>query len=68
RELDDVKRGPQEVEWIRAMIEGRTNQSLERAALERQEQAKAALKRFEKDQLSHDKGPSKGRGGPEFGM
>nr|CRY97061.1 hypothetical protein [uncultured prokaryote] len=42
--------------------------ALERAALERQEQAKAALKRFEKDQLSHDKGPSKGRGGPEFGM
>ena len=42
--------------------------ALERAALERQEQAKAALKRFEKDQLSHDKGPSKGRGGPDFGM
>ena len=39
-----------------------------RAAFERQEQAKAALKRFEKDQLSHDKGPSKGRGGPDFGM
>lgn len=42
--------------------------ALERAALERQEQAKAALKRFEKDQLSHDKGPSKDRGGPDFGM
>ena len=42
--------------------------ALERAELERQEQAKAALKRFEKDQLSHDKGPSKGRGGPDFGM
>ena len=42
--------------------------ALERAALERQEQAKAALKRFEKDQLSHDKGPSKGRGGPDFSM
>ena len=42
--------------------------ALERAALERQEQAKEALKRFEKDQLSHDKGPSKGRGGPDFGM
>ena len=42
--------------------------ALERAALERQEQAKAALKRFEKDQLNHDKAPSKGRGGPEFGM
>ena len=42
--------------------------ALERAALERQEQAKAALTRFEKDQLSHDKGPSKGRGGPDFGM
>ena len=42
--------------------------ALERAAFERQEQAKAALKRFEKDQLSHDKGPSKGRGGPDFGM
>lgn len=34
RELDDVKRGPQEVEWIRAMIEGRTNSSLERAGVE----------------------------------
>ena len=42
--------------------------ALERAALERQEQAKAALKRFEKDQLSHDKGPSKSRGGPDFSM
>ena len=42
--------------------------ALERAALERQEQAKEALKRFEKDQLIHDKGPSKGRGGPDFGM
>lgn len=42
--------------------------ALERAALERQEQAKAALKRFEKDQLNHDKGPSKGRSGPDFGM
>ena len=31
RELDDVKRGPQEVEWIRGMIEEQTNQSLERA-------------------------------------
>ncbi|MBK3457386.1 MobQ family relaxase [Pseudomonas sp. MF6754] len=34
RELDDVKRGPQEVEWIRAMIEDRTNRSLERAGVE----------------------------------
>jgi hypothetical protein len=42
--------------------------ALERAALERQEQAKAALKQFEKDPLSHDKGPNKGRGGPDFGM
>ena len=32
------------------------------------EQAKAALTRFEKDQLNHDKAPSKGRGAPEFGM
>ena len=31
RELDDVKRGPQEVEWVRAMIEARTNHALERA-------------------------------------
>ena len=31
RELDDVKQGPQEVEWIREMIEVRTNQALERA-------------------------------------
>lgn len=31
RELDDVKRGPQEVEWIRAMIEQQTNHALERA-------------------------------------
>ena len=42
--------------------------ALERAALERQEQAKAALKRFEKDQLSHDKGPNKDYGGPKLGM
>ena len=34
RELDDVKRGPQEVEWIRAMIEDQTNYSLERAGVE----------------------------------
>jgi hypothetical protein len=34
RELDDVKRGPQEVEWIRTMIEECTNQSLERAGVE----------------------------------
>ncbi|OTI27809.1 MobA/MobL family protein, partial [Pseudomonas aeruginosa] len=31
RGLDDVKRGPQEVEWVRAMIEARTNHALERA-------------------------------------
>ena len=34
RELDDVKRGPQEVEWIREMIEGQTNRSLECAGVE----------------------------------
>lgn len=34
RELDDVKRGPQEVEWIRGMIEQRTNRALERAGIE----------------------------------
>jgi hypothetical protein len=34
RELDDVKRGPEEVEWIRAMIEAQTNRSLERAGAE----------------------------------
>lgn len=34
RELDDVKRGPQEVEWIRAMVEARTNHALERAGIE----------------------------------
>ncbi len=34
RELDDVKRGPQEVEWVRAMIEARTNHALERAGSE----------------------------------
>lgn len=34
RELDDVKRGPQEIEWIRAMIEARTNHALERAGLD----------------------------------
>ena len=33
RELDDVKRGPQEVEWIRGMIEEQTNHSLERAGI-----------------------------------
>jgi hypothetical protein len=34
RELDDVKRGPVEVEWIRAMIEAKTNHSLEHAGFE----------------------------------
>jgi len=34
RELDDVKRGPQEVEWIRGMIEARTNYALEHAGLD----------------------------------
>ena len=34
RELDDVKRGPQEVEWIRGMIEDQTNRALERAGVE----------------------------------
>ena len=34
RELDDVKRGPQEVEWIRGMIEQRTNRALEQAGIE----------------------------------
>ena len=34
RELDDVKRGPEEVEWIRGMIEEQTNGELERAGLE----------------------------------
>lgn len=31
RELDDVKRGPEEVEWIRALVETRTNRALEQA-------------------------------------
>ncbi|ENM3103112.1 TPA: MobQ family relaxase [Pseudomonas aeruginosa] len=31
RELDDIKRGPEEVQWIRAMVEGRTNAALEAA-------------------------------------
>lgn len=34
RELDDVKRGPQEIEWVRAMIEQRTNHALERSGSE----------------------------------
>lgn len=34
RELDDVRRGPQEVEWIRAMVEERTNHALEHAGSE----------------------------------
>jgi len=33
RELDDVKRGPQEVEWIRGMIEAYTNRALEQAGI-----------------------------------
>ena len=41
--------------------------ALERAALEQQEQAKVAVKQFEKDLLNNDKGPSKNRGGPDFG-
>lgn len=31
RELDDVKRGPEEVEWIRELVEVRTNRALELA-------------------------------------
>ena len=31
RELDDSKRGPREVEWIREMVEVKTNQALEAA-------------------------------------
>ncbi|EPM65152.1 mobilization protein, partial [Pseudomonas syringae pv. theae ICMP 3923] len=35
RELDDLKqRGPLEVEWIREMIEVRTNHALERAGID----------------------------------
>jgi len=34
RELDDVKRGPQEVEWIRGMVEQRTNHALEHAGID----------------------------------
>ncbi len=34
RELDDVKRGPQEVEWIRGLIEHQTNRALEWAGIE----------------------------------
>lgn len=34
RELDDVKRGPQEVEWIRGMVESYTNLALEQAGVE----------------------------------
>lgn len=34
RELDDVKRGPQEVEWIRGMIEAYTNRALEQIGVE----------------------------------
>lgn len=40
----------------------------ERAALERQEKARATLKQIENDQLSRNDGPSKGRSGPDFGM
>lgn len=52
RELDDVKRGPQEVEWIRAMVEERTNHALERAGIEARvdrrslEQQRAAVFEF----------------------
>ena len=42
--------------------------ALERAALERKEQAKAALKRSEKALRSHDNEPSKGRSGPDHSM
>lgn len=34
RELDDVKQGPQEVEWIRALVENHTNVALEYAGVE----------------------------------
>lgn len=34
RELDDVKRGPEEIEWIREMVEEQTNAKLEFAEVE----------------------------------
>jgi len=56
RELDDVKRGPQEVEWIRGMIEQRTNHALEQAGIEARvdrrslvDQRAAALRAGDKD-------------------
>lgn len=33
RELDDVKKGPQEIEWIRMLVEDHTNNALEYAGL-----------------------------------
>lgn len=71
RELDDVKRGPEEVEWIRAMIEAQTNRSLERAGAEGRvdrrslvEQRAAALDAGDIDRAAHLDRPATIHEGP----
>lgn len=71
RELDDVKRGPEEVEWIRAMIEAQTNRSLERAGAEGRvdrrslvEQRAAALDAGDMDRAAHLDRPATIHEGP----
>jgi len=72
RELDDVKRGPEEVEWIRAMIEAQTNRSLERAGAEGRvdrrsliEQRAAALNAGEMDRAAQLDRPATIHEGPK---
>ena len=72
RELDDVKRGPQEVEWIRAMIEGRTNHALERAGIDARvdrrslvDQREAALAAGDRDRAAELDRPATIHEGPK---
>ena len=72
RELDDVKRGPEEVKWIRAMIENQTNRSLERAGVESRvdrrsliEQRAAALNGGDVDRAAQLDRPARIHEGPK---
>lgn len=72
RELDDVKRGPQEVEWIRAMIEERTNRALEREGIDARvdrrslvDQREAALAAGDKDRAAELDRPATIHEGPK---
>lgn len=72
RELDDVKRGPQEVEWIREMIEERTNRALERVGIDARvdrrslvDQRNAALAAGDRDRAAELDRPATIHEGPK---